>query len=160
MAKANVAKRLATFEADAIAKHEMLNDALPGWVCRFELDDVVPNRWRSKGPFTCCRCEYAACDKYRTLRLARVCPKAELAAQVCAEKMSVAARRVAIEASISQSNVLDAERRSQRKREKVKLLAVLRRRRNVAGGDGSGQASLFGDHGLGRKNRCSSSAQH
>ena len=160
MSKANVNKRLATFKADAEARHEMLNDALPGWVCRFELDEDVPGRCRSKGPFTCSRCEHPVCNKFWALRCARICPKAEIAAQVCAEKMSVAARREAIEACINQSIVLDAERRSQRKREKLKLLTTLRRRKFVAGGDGSGQASLFDEHGLGRKNRRSSSAQH
>ena len=85
---------------------------------------------------------------------------AEKTAQVCAEKMSVAARRVAIEATFKQSKVLDAERRSQRRREKIKLLAILRRRSFGTGGVGSGHASRFDDFGSDCNNPGSSSAQH
>ena len=139
IAKANVGKRLATYNADTEARHEMLNDALPSWACRYEHEGAVPGRVRSRGPFKCCRCEQLVSHKFRALRHARICPKADIAAQKCADKLSVAARRLAIEDTIRQSQVLDAERRSQRKREKNTLSSVLRRRKFAASRDDSDQ---------------------
>ena len=139
IAKANVGKRLATYNADTEARHEMLNDALPSWACRYEHEGAVPGRVRSRGPFKCCRCEQQVSHKFRALRHARICPKADIAAQKCADKLSVAAKRLAIEDTIRQSQVLDAERRSQRKREKNTLSSVFRRRKFAASRDDSDQ---------------------
>ena len=131
MAAANVAKRCATREADRRVKHEMLDSALPVWACQFGCPQVVPiqNGWRSKCLFTCRGCAATTRSKLRTLLEARICPEAEKAVHAAAGRLAVSERRALVQSCIDQINVLDSERRVQRSREKLRLLAVLRRGR-------------------------------
>ena len=127
MAAANVAKRCATQEADRRVKREMLDSALPVWACQF--GDPTHNGWRSKCNFSCRRCAATTRSKLRTLLEARICPEGEKAVHAAAGRLAVSERRALVQSCIDQINVLDSERRVQRSREKLRLLAVLRRGR-------------------------------